>query len=101
MNYWFRLPSNIGNVYSYFVGNFVSGIKLSLLNKDLQMNIYVSDIFRQAKSHGEIYYQNSIHSFNNYYDGQNLTVSLTYKFGNKKVNAQNRSVKFEEKNRAN
>jgi hypothetical protein len=101
MNYWFRLPSNMGNVYSYFVGNFTSGVKVNLMNKDLQMNVYVSDIFRQAKSHGEIYYQNSVHAFNNYYDGQNLTVSLTYNFGNKKVKAQDRTVKFEEKNRAN
>ncbi|KFC19654.1 outer membrane beta-barrel family protein [Chryseobacterium sp. FH1] len=101
MNYWFRLPSNIGNVYSYFVGNLTSGVKLNLMNKDLQMNVYVSDIFRQAKSHGEIYYQNSTHTFNNYYDGQNLTVSLTYSFGNKTVKAQGRNVRFEEKNRAN
>jgi len=101
INYWFRLPSNIGNVYSYFVGNLTSGVKLNLMNKDLQMNVFVSDIFRQAKSHGEIYYQNSIHSFNNYYDGQSLTVSLTYNFGNKKIKAQDRNMRFEEKNRAN
>jgi hypothetical protein len=101
MNYWFRLPSNMGNVYSYFVGNFTSGVKLNLMNKDLQMNLSVSDIFRQAKSHGEIYYENSIHSFNNYYDGRDLTVSLTYNFGNRKVKAQDRNVRFEEKNRAN
>ena len=70
MNYWFRLPSNIGNVYSYFVGNFVSGIKLSLLNKDLQMNIYVSDIFRQAKVMGRFIIRiRSIH----------LTITMTGK----------------------
>lgn len=101
INYWFRLPSNIGNVYSYFVGNLTSGVKLNLMKKDLQMNVYVSDIFGQAKSHGEIYYQNSIHSFNNYYDGQSLTVSMTYNFGNKKIKAQDRNIRFEEKSRAN
>jgi len=70
MNYWFRLPSNIGNVYSYFVGNFVSGIKLSLLNKDFQMNIYVSDIFRQAKVMGRFIIRiRSIH----------LTITMTGK----------------------
>ncbi|SHL21874.1 TonB-dependent receptor domain-containing protein [Chryseobacterium polytrichastri] len=101
MNYWFRLPSSLGNTYSYYVGNFTSGIKLNMMNKDLQMNIYVSDIFRQAKSHGEIYYQDSTHYFDNYYDGRNLTVSLTYNFGNKKVKGADRNVKFDEKNRAN
>ncbi len=101
LNYWFRLPSTMGNVYSYFVGNLTSGLKLNIINKDLQMNVYVSDIFRQAKSHGQIYYLNSTHEFNNYYDGQSMTVSVTYNFGNKKVKTQNRNVKFEEKNRAN
>lgn len=101
MNYWFRLPSSLGNTYSYFVGNFTSGFKLNMMNKDLQMNVYVSDIFRQAKSHGEIYYQDSTHSFNNYYDGRTLTVSLTYNFGNKKIKGADRNVKFDEKSRVN
>lgn len=101
MNYWFRLPSSIGNTYSYFVGNFTAGLKLNLMNKDLLINVYVSDIFRQAKSHGEIYYVDSTHYFNNYYDGRNLSVSLTYNFGNRKVKSGGRQVMFDEKNRAN
>ncbi|MDH6250627.1 outer membrane receptor protein involved in Fe transport [Chryseobacterium sp. H1D6B] len=101
MNYWFRLPSSLGNTYSYYVGNFTSGIKLNMMNKDLQMNIYVSDIFKQAKSNGEIYYQDSTHFFDNYYDSRALTVSLTYNFGNKKIKGTDRSVKFDEKNRVN
>ena len=101
MNYWFRLPSSLGNTYSYFVGNFTSGIKLNRMNKNLQMNMYVTDIFRQAKSHGEIYYQDSTHFFNNYYDGRNFTLSLTYSFGNKKLKGETRNVKFDDKNRAN
>ncbi|MCJ8152752.1 TonB-dependent receptor family protein [Chryseobacterium sp. SSA4.19] len=101
MNYWFRLPSSIGNTYSYYVANFTAGLKLSLMDKNLLMNIYVSDVFRQAKSHGEIYYQNSTHFFNNYYDGRSFSVSLTYNFGNKKVKTEGRNVKFDEKSRAN
>jgi hypothetical protein len=101
MNYWFRVPSSIGNTYSYFVGNFTAGLKLNLMNKDLLMNIYVSDIFRQGKSHGEIYYVDSTHYFDNYYDGRNLSVSLTYNFGNRKVKTAGRQMTFDEKNRAN
>lgn len=101
LNYWFRLPSSFGNSYSYFVGNFTSGVKLNMMNKDLQMNVSVSDIFRQAKSKGEIYYTNATHFYNNYYDGRRLTVSVTYNFGNKKVKGTDRSIKFDEKNRAN
>ncbi len=100
-NYWFRLPSSMGNVYSYFVGNLTSGLKVNLMEKSLLMNILVSDIFRQSKSHGEIYYVDSTHYFNNYYDGRSLSVSLTYNFGNRKVKGEGRNMRFDEKNRAN
>lgn len=101
LNYWFRLPSSFGNSYSYFVGNFTSGVKMNILEKNLQMNVYVSDIFRQSKSKGEIYYTNATHFYNNYYDGRRFTLSVTYNFGNKKVKGTDRNVKFDEKNRAN
>lgn len=91
----------MGNVYSYFVGNLTSGLKVNLMEKSLLMNISVSDIFRQSKSHGEIYYVDSTHYFNNYYDGRSLSVSLTYNFGNRKVKGEGRNMRFDEKNRAN
>lgn len=101
LNYWFRLPSSFGNSYSYYVGNFTSGVKMNFMDKNLQMNVSVSDIFRQSKSKGEIYYTNATHFYDNYYDGRRLTLSVTYNFGNKKVKGTDRNVKFDEKNRAN
>ncbi|WP_126651930.1 outer membrane beta-barrel family protein [Chryseobacterium aureum] len=100
LNYWFRLPSNSGNSYMKFAGNLTSGVKMSLMERSLQLNIFVSDILRQGKSQGEIYYSTGTHSYNNYYDARRLTVSATYTFGNKKVNGMDRNVKFDEKNRA-
>ncbi len=101
LNYWMRLPSSIGNTYSYFVGNCSAGLKFSLMDKNLMMNVLVSDIFRQAKSQGEIYYEESTHYYNNYYDGRNLSVSFTYNFGSGKVRSGSRNVSFEDKGRAN
>jgi len=101
LNYWFRLPSNSGNSYMKFAGNLTSGLKLNLMEKSLQLNLFVSDILKQGKSQGEIYYTTGTHSYNNYYDARRLTVSATYTFGNKKVKGMDRNVKFEEKNRAN
>lgn len=100
-NYWFRLPSNSGNVYMDFAGNFTSGLKLNLMEKSLQMNLFVSDIFKQSRSRGEIYYTTGTHYYNNYYDARRLTLSATYTFGNKKVKGTDRNVRFDEKNRAN
>lgn len=101
LNYWFRLPSNSGNSYMKFAGNLTSGLKLNVMEKSLQLNLFVSDILKQGKSQGEIYYTTGTHSYNNYYDARRLTVSATYTFGNKKVKGMDRNVKFEEKNRAN
>lgn len=100
-NYWFRLPSNSGNIHWDFVGNFTAGVKMNLMDKNLQVNVIVSDIFKQSRSKGEIFYITGSHYFNNYYDARRLTVSATYTFGNKKVKGANRNVNFDEKNRAN
>lgn len=100
-NYWFRLPSNSGNIRWNFIGNFTAGVKMSLMDKNLQVNVIVSDIFKQSRSKGEIFYTTGSHYFNNYYDARRLTVSATYTFGNKKVKGVNRNINFDEKNRAN
>lgn len=101
VNYWLRLPSNSGNIRWDFVGNFTTGVKMNLMQKDLQINLFVSDIFKQSRSKGEIYYTTGSHYFNNYYDARRLTLSATYNFGNKKVKGANRNVNFDEKYRAN
>ncbi|REC63405.1 TonB-dependent receptor [Chryseobacterium pennae] len=101
LNYWLRLPSNSGNIRWDFVGNFTTGVKMNLMDKNLQINVIVSDIFKQSRSKGEIYYTTGSHYFNNYYDARRLTVSATYTFGNKKVKGANRNINFDEKNRAN
>lgn len=100
-NYWFRLPSNSGNIRWEFVGNFTAGLKMSMMDKNLQVNVIVSDIFKQSRSKGEIFYTTGSHYFNNYYDARRLTVSATYAFGNKKIKGANHNVNFDEKNRAN
>jgi hypothetical protein len=71
------------------------------MERSLQLNVFVSDILKQGKSLGEIYYTTGTHSYNNYYDARRLTVSATYTFGNKKVKGTDRNVRFDEKNRAN
>ncbi|KMQ65842.1 TonB-dependent receptor [Chryseobacterium angstadtii] len=101
LNYWFRLPSNSGNVYMDYAGSLATGLKLNLMEKSLQMNLFVSDIFKEAKSKGKIFYTTGTHYYNNYYDARRLTLSVTYTFGNKKVKGADRNVKFDEKNRAN
>ena len=101
LNYWMRLPSNSGNVRWDYLGNFTAGLKMNLMEKDLQINLFVSDIFKESKSKGSIFYTTGTHYFNNYYDARRLNASVTYTFGNKKVKGADRNIKFDEKNRAN
>lgn len=101
MNYWQNLPSKSGSGSSEGNGNFSAGIKLSLMEKALQLNLSVNDLFRQSGYRGSEYFADNIQSYNNYWDARKLTFSVTYNFGNQKVKANNRSVDFDEKNRAN
>jgi len=69
------------------------------LQKQLQINTTVTNIFAQ-RYRGTATYADNKQSFNNYWDGRSLRVSVNYIFGNKKVKGSNRTIDFEEKNRA-
>ncbi len=101
LNYWQSLPSKSGNGFSESTGNFSAGIKMSLMEKALQLNLSVNDIFRQSGYRGTEYFSDNIQTYHNYWDARKLTFSITYNFGNQKVKTTNRSVEFDEKNRAN
>lgn len=100
VNYWESLPSTDGNTYQKNMGSLDAGVKMSFMNKALQMNVSVSDIFKQSRFIGDAYYSDNTQSFNNYWDARKLNISVTYNFGNQKVKSNNRSVNFEEKQRA-
>jgi len=101
LNYWQSLPSKGGNSTSKSNASVNAGVKMSLMDKKLQMNLSVNDIFRQAGYRGSAYYEDNVQSFNNYWDARKLTLSVTYSFGNQKVKSNSRTVDFEDKNRAN
>ncbi|MDR2237606.1 MAG: outer membrane beta-barrel family protein [Chryseobacterium sp.] len=100
LNYWQSLPSRGGNSTSKSNASLNAGVKMSLMDKKLQMNVSVNDIFRQAGYRGSAYYEDNIQTFNNYWDARKLTLSVTYSFGNQKVKSNSRTVNFEDKNRA-
>ncbi len=100
LNYWQSLPSRGGNSASKSNASLNAGFKLSLMDKKLQMNVSVNDIFRQAGYRGSAYFEDNVQTFNNYWDARRLNVSVTYNFGNQKVKSNTRAVDFEEKQRA-
>lgn len=100
LNYWQNLPSRDGYTSVRNRGSFDAGIKMSLVEKALQINLSVSDIFKQSGYKGDMYFADNTQSFNNYWDARRMTLSITYTFGNQKIKSNNRAVNFEEKNRA-
>lgn len=78
--------------------NLTAGMKFNLMEKQLQINISVSDIFKQLKDKRTYFYS----TYNQYVDGYNdtraLNIGVTYKFG--KLKTSNKNINFEEKQRA-
>jgi hypothetical protein len=101
LNFFNNLPSRDINVYSQGISDLSMGIKYSLLNKTLNLNATVEDVFKGTVSKGTMYYENFIQTFNNYYDNRRISLSVSYNFGNKNIKAKNKQIQFSEKARAN
>ncbi|MFP3834325.1 TonB-dependent receptor domain-containing protein [Chryseobacterium sp. SIMBA_028] len=89
------------NVNSYF-HNFpelASGLKISLIEKKLQINVTVTNIFAQ-RFRGDMYFKDNSQHFDNYWDGRSFRLSATYTFGTGKKSINKKNIKFEEKDRA-
>ena len=99
LNYDQSLPNKNVNTRFENFSNLNSGFKISLMEKQLQINATVTNIFAQ-RFKGEMYFDDSKQLMNNYWDGRSLRLSVNYTFGNKKkINKKN--ISFEEKDRAN
>lgn len=97
LNYDQSLPYKNVNTHFENFSNLNSGFKISLMEKQLQINATVTNIFGQRYK-GQMFFDDSKQLMNNYWDGRSLRLSVNYTFGNKKqVNKKN--ISFEEKDR--
>lgn len=85
LSYWYSFPGIDGIYNNKSMSSFSLAIQYLLLNRDLKISLKGDDIFRN-----EIQYINS--TVNNiyqesryYFDRQSFQLSLSYKFGNKKI----------------
>ncbi|GEN66810.1 TonB-dependent receptor domain-containing protein [Chryseobacterium rhizosphaerae] len=97
---WGSLPNRNGNTYYYTNASLYTGLKLSLMDKKLLVNLYLNDILNTNREKGIEYYPT--YTIDYQYKGitRNVHLSLTYKFGNNSVKGATKQVKFEESNRA-
>lgn len=101
LNFWNFLPHTKGNFKFENVYNLSSGLRMSLFEKKLQVNMTIQDIFKGMKFRGKAYYTDYYTYSNNYYDARTFNLSVTYQFGNSKVKGNNKQIKLEETDRAN
>ncbi|MGE6395466.1 TonB-dependent receptor domain-containing protein [Chryseobacterium scophthalmum] len=99
LNYSQDLPyKNVNSSFHNF-SNLTSGIKVSLMEKQLQINATVTNIFAK-KYRGDMYFKDNSQHFNNYWDGRSFRLNVNYTLGNNKKKRSTKSISFEEKDRA-
>lgn len=99
LNYSQVLPYRNANSFFYNFSDLTGGFKLSLMDKKLQINATVTNIFAQ-RSQADIFYNDNTQHFNNYWDGRSFRLTFNYSFGNSKVQNRTKEINFEEKDRA-
>ncbi|MCW1962545.1 TonB-dependent receptor domain-containing protein [Chryseobacterium viscerum] len=85
LSYLHSLPTNSINSYLGNVANLAGGVKILLLQKQMQFNLTFSDLFRQQRDKGMYYYNGYDNTINNYTDNRYLTVGFSYKIGKAKT----------------
>lgn len=99
LNYNHSLPYRNVNSYFYNFPELTSGVKISLMEKKLQINATVTNIFAQ-RYRGELYFSDNTQKMDNYWDGRSFRLSVNYTFGGSKKKISKKNIKFEEKERA-
>lgn len=97
---WGNIPYKEGNTAFRGVTSVYSGVKLNLMDKKLMINLLMNDVLNTERELGTEFYQNFSTAY--YYKGisRNLSLSVTYKFGNNDVKGATKELKFDEQNRA-
>lgn len=99
LNYNHSLSYRNVNSYFYDFPQLTSGLKISLMEKQLQINATVTNIFAQ-RYRGDMYFADNTQHMDNYWDGRSFRLSVNYTFGNSKKKINKKNIKFEEKERA-
>lgn len=101
LNFWHSLPFTYSNIKLKDQLEFSPGIKNSFFNKNLQVNLLITDLFKTLKNDGYSLNDGYKSEFYQYNDYRGLKLSLTYNFGNKKIKEVRKNIDFKEQNRAN
>lgn len=99
LNFWYSSPSVSG--VDYITESYAAdlGLKWILLEKDLQIKLVFSDIFKTNQSTIRSIVNGINQEYQNYYDNRQLRLSVTYRFGNKKIRSKRKQFSNENERR--
>nr|WP_315034202.1 TonB-dependent receptor [uncultured Chryseobacterium sp.] len=99
VNFAHTLPGKESNTTSKNFTNLTLGSRFNVFENKLTINIRASDILKGTISKGNLAYENFNQGYNNYYDNQSLSISVSYNFGTNK--SAYRNNQFNDQYRAN
>ncbi|WP_223878098.1 outer membrane beta-barrel protein [Chryseobacterium vrystaatense] len=99
LNYSHSLAYKNVNSYFHAFPELTSGLKVSLMEKKLQINATVTNVFAQ-RYRGDLYFADNSQHMDNYWDGRSFRLSVDYTFGSGKKKINKKNINFEEKERA-
>ncbi|MTG96907.1 TonB-dependent receptor family protein [Myroides albus] len=100
LNWYHMLPNKEDNSRYNAYKTLSTGMKLNLLDKKLNLNLTLSDIFNTGKSSGTMYYTDNTQTFYNEWSSRRVSISATYNFGNNKNKKVIQEANFEDKSRS-
>jgi hypothetical protein len=86
ISYWYNFPGNSDLMRNSASSQFDLSLKILMLKKKLTIAVSGQDIFKTNRAVYTMYSNNVKMEFNNYYDNRCVRVSLSYRFGNNKIN---------------
>ncbi|EPH09645.1 hypothetical protein HMPREF9713_02659 [Myroides odoratimimus CCUG 12700] len=101
LNWYHQIPHKEDNTRYSSYSSLSFGAKLALLDKKLNVNMTMQDIFNTGKSNGTSYYKDNVQSFKNSWNSRRFSISASYTFGNSKNKKAIQEANFEDKNRSN
>jgi len=100
LNYWYAFPGIDGIYTNKAMSSLSFTIKYILFDKNMNISLRVNDLFRTEKEAISSTVNNVFQKGFYYHDSQSIRLSITYKFGNKKIKVNDRESGSEEvKNR--
>ncbi|MBB1138259.1 TonB-dependent receptor domain-containing protein [Myroides sp. WP-1] len=100
LNWYHQVPHKEDNSKYAKYQALSTGLKANLLDRKLNLNLSVYDIFNTGKSSGTSYFQDNIQSFSNTWNSRSLSIGATYTFGDSSNKKSIKEATFSDKSRS-